>query len=834
MKDNSTIKVIIAAGGSGGHIFPAIALARRLRERQRNCDILFVGSNKALDRRVFEKEGFAFRLLSTNKLPYRPSLAFIPFAALLFRDLLRSVFTVLSYRPHVAVGFGGYLSSPVAIASRLFGVPVLVHEQNVVPGRANRSLFRMADVIAVSFGGTVDRLGPDAKKAVLTGNPIRPELFSHDRQRALKAFGLAEGRFTVLVIGGSQGSRRLNEVFSAAFAGLDGRIKAALQVIHITGAKDYERTLDTYKGSGVEHRVYSFIDRIEEAYSASDLAVTRSGSSALFELAFFGKPVIAVPYPFALSHQEENGRVFEKAGAALMIKERDLSDLLVKEAITGLLNDKVRLNAMGEASRRLGCPEASDVLASQVLRLAKRSRRLLEKKRIHFVGVGGIGMSGIALVLARMGYKISGSDAKLNDITKKIEEQGVKVFEGHKRSNVGPQTELVVYSSSITGDNPEFAEALDRNLFIAQRAEMLAELFNRKDGIAISGTHGKTTTTSLVSVMLEKCGLDPTAIIGGEIDLFKGNAKLGRGRYFVAEADESDASFLHLNPLHSVITNVELEHLDYYKTLDDVLSSYAAFAHNTRPGGAVYYCEADANAGNALARYAGRKESFGFSESADIHPVDLTMSEFSTAFGCVYKGRRLGRAELRIPGRHNVLNALACLLVGLNLGLGFDEAAAAIKDFTGTKRRFHLRANTGGIMLIDDYAHHPTEIRAVLDACRNWKEKRVIAIFQPHRYTRTLFMADDFGRCFAGVDKLILTDIYAASEAPIEGVSVRSIYDRVRDNGVEDVVMMNKNDIADYVMGIKKAGDMIVVLGAGDIKNVADELSDRLNGVKAA
>ena len=831
MKDNSTIKVMIAAGGSGGHIFPAIALARRLRERQRNCDILFVGSNKALDRRVFEKEGFAFRLLSTNKLPYRPSLALIPFAALLFWDLLRSFFMLLSFRPHVTVGFGGYLSSPVSIMSRLFRVPVLIHEQNVIPGRANRLFFRMADVIAVSFGETIDRLGRDAKKAVVTGNPIRPELFSHDRQRALKAFGLAEGKFTVLVIGGSQGSRRLNEVFSAAFAELDGRIKAALQVIHITGAKDYERTFDTYKASGVEHRVYSFIDRIEEAYSAADLAVTRSGSSALFELAFFGKPVIAVPYPFAMSHQEENGRVFEKAGAALMIKEKELSARLIKETITGLINDKARLSAMGEASRRLGFPESSDVLASHVLRLAKRSRRLLDKRHIHFVGVGGIGMSGIALVLAQMGYKISGSDAKLNNITKKIEEKGGKVFEGHKSSNVGPQTELIVYSSSITHDNPEFLEAQERNLLIAQRAEMLAALFNRKDGIAVSGTHGKTTTTSLLSVMLEKCGLDPTAIIGGEIDLFNGNAKLGNGRYFVAEADESDASFLHLNPFCSVITNVELEHLDYYKTLDDVLSSYAAFAHNTKPGGAVYYYEADSNAKKALARYAGRKESFGFSAPADIYPVDMTMSEFSTSFGCVYKGKQLGRVELQIPGRHNVLNALACLLVGLNLGLGFNEAAAAIKDFNGTKRRFHLRANVGGIMLIDDYAHHPTEIRAVLDACRNWKDRRVIAIFQPHRYTRTLFLADDFGRCFAGVDKLILTDIYAASEAPIEGVSVRNIYDRVKNNGLEDVVMMKKNDIADYVMDIKKAGDMIVVLGAGDIKNVADELSDRLNGV---
>lgn len=452
-----------------------------------------------------------------------------------------------------------------------------------------------------------------------------------------------------------------------------------------------------------------------------------------------------------------------------------------------------------------------------------------KKKNIHFVGVGGIGMSGIAQILLEMGHNVSGSDIEKSHITERLEAMGGKMFAGHRASNLPGSLDILVYSSSITEDNPEMKEGLRRKAGIMHRARMLGEIFNRKRGIAVSGTHGKTTTTSLISVMLENARLGPTAIIGGEVSQFNGNAKLGVGPYAVAEADESDGSFVYLKPLYAVITNMEMEHLDHFKSLEHIHASYRAFIDNIKAGGTVFYNTDDMNTRIAMKGFRKAREGFGFSKNADMYPIGIKMEGFNTSFRCVYKNKVLGSVNLSIPGRHNILNAMAAILVGLKIGIAFKEIARSIKDFDGAKRRFQLRADAGGVMLIDDYAHHPTEIRAVLDACRNWKPKRVVAIFQPHRFSRTKFLADEFGRCFKGVDKLILTDIYAASEKAIKGVSIMNVYDKAKENGVSDITVLKKEAIPEHVMRIKRSGDMILVLGAGDIKNVADRLSDMLN-----
>lgn len=454
--------------------------------------------------------------------------------------------------------------------------------------------------------------------------------------------------------------------------------------------------------------------------------------------------------------------------------------------------------------------------------------KINKDKRIHFVGIGGIGMSGIARVLLEMGYKVSGSDLETNDLTRRIEVLGGSVFEGHSASNLSADVGCLVYSTSIAHQNPEVAEAARRGIPIIHRAEILSEIFNAKSGIAVTGTHGKTTTTSFISVILKKTGLDPTVVIGGEVAHFDGNSSCGSGGHFVAEADESDGSFIHLRPLYAVLTNLEPEHLDHYESLDDIKISFRKFIDNVREEGTVVYCRDDMNVRHVLDGYKGRTLCYGFSEDADIYPADIQMTGFNTVYKCVYRNRTLGTVRLKIPGRHNILNSLAAILVSLDLGLEFKKITQAVRAFSGAKRRFQLRTEANGIMLIDDYAHHPTEIRAVLDACRNWPDRRVITIFQPHRYTRTKYLADEFGVCFKGTDKLILTDIYPASEAPIEGVSIKTIYDRVRASGLTDVNIVAKEEIADYVMKLAAKGDIVLVLGAGNIKKVADELSERL------
>jgi len=469
---------------------------------------------------------------------------------------------------------------------------------------------------------------------------------------------------------------------------------------------------------------------------------------------------------------------------------------------------------------------------------------LSDKKNVHFVGIGGIGMSALAQVLLEMDYEVSGSDIETSGITKRLVESGGRIYEGHSASNLPKDADLLVYSSSISKENPELVEAKRRGIKIVHRSDVLGGLFNGKLGIAITGTHGKTTTTSLISVMLKSSGLDPTIIVGGEVASLNGNARLGKGTHVVAEADESDSSFLRLKPFYAVVTNVEMEHIDHFHTLMLVKKAYGAFIGNIKKRGVLFYNYDDQNLqsvihscrGGLNLPYSSRKikfRSFGFSDKADIYPSNIKMDGFRTSFDCIRRGKPLGRINLRIPGRHNIMNAMAAVSVGLELGINFKKIAGSLAKFEGTKRRFQLRADSGGVMLIDDYAHHPTEIRAVLDASRGLKRKRTIVIFQPHRYTRTKFLADEFGRCFGGADKLILTDIYAASEEPIKGVSIDMIRDRVIANGIDDVVVLKKEMIAGHVIDQKRPGDMIIVMGAGDIKKVADELCEKLKETSA-
>lgn len=359
------MKVLIAAGGSGGHIFPAIALKRALAARG-SCEIKFVGSDKAIDRRIFEKEGVSFSLLSANKLPYRMSPSIVLFFIGLFLDLIRALWITALYRPTRCVGFGGYVSFPVVLSAKLLRVPTVVHEQNVVPGRANKLLFKFADKVALSFEDTMSHIpADDRNKFSVTGNPIRTGDLKADKAEALKSFGLDVSKFTMLVIGGSQGAHALNESFVQSISLMERTARAGLQIIHLTGVKDYEWAVLEYgkMGPDLVARAYSFIDRIDDAYSAADLIVTRAGSSALFEIAHFGKAMIVVPYPYAMSHQLDNARAFSSRLGAVMIEEKDLSASFFKDTIEAFLKDRAKLDALGRAAKALSAPHASDSLA---------------------------------------------------------------------------------------------------------------------------------------------------------------------------------------------------------------------------------------------------------------------------------------------------------------------------------------------------------------------------------------------------------------------------------------------------------------------------------------
>ncbi len=434
-------------------------------------------------------------------------------------------------------------------------------------------------------------------------------------------------------------------------------------------------------------------------------------------------------------------------------------------------------------------------------------------------------MSGIAEVLLNLGFIVTGSDLRKTDTTARLEELGAQIFYGHRPENV-QDVHVVVVSSAVRPDNPEVQEAKLRLVPVIQRAEMLAELMRMKYSVAVAGAHGKTTTTSLVASILRKAGLDPTCVIGGRLNSLGTNAKLGSSQYLVAEADESDGTFLILFPTVAVVTNIDLEHLDFYGGMKEIKAAFLTFVNKVPFFGLVILCVDNENLASLIPSLKRRYVTYGLSEKADLRAVNLRHEGFNTRFSVLDKGRPLGEVNLSTPGVHNVVNALAAIAVGMELDIDFKTMREALEQFSGIHRRLELKWNNE-IKLIDDYGHHPTEIRATLSAIRSMWKGRTIVAFQPHRYTRTKALLDEFVRSFGDADVLIVTEIYAASEERIDEVSGRLFADRVRSGGHRNVQFLATiEEVVRAVADQARPGDMVVTLGAGDIYKVGEELTE--------
>ena len=454
-------------------------------------------------------------------------------------------------------------------------------------------------------------------------------------------------------------------------------------------------------------------------------------------------------------------------------------------------------------------------------------------QHIHFVGIGGIGMSGIAEVLANLNFRVSGSDVKKSEVTAHLEELGVEVTEGHAAENVG-DAHVVVRSTAVRDDNPEILEARRRSIPVIPRAEMLAELMRMKPHtVAVAGSHGKTTTTSMVATVLGIAGLDPTFVIGGIVRTYRANARLGKSQLMVVEADESDRSFLMLTPTIAVVTNIDREHMDYYHDMEDVRRCFADFVNKVPFYGAAVLCLDDPHVQAVIPKVERRRLTYGMSAQADISAHDIN---YDHSFGCTFSVLRgvdvLGKITLRVPGKHNVYNSLAAIAVGLELDVPFDTIAHGLSEFSGADRRFQFKGEEAGVTVVDDYGHHPTEVKATLAAARiGAPNRRIVVLFQPHRYTRTNDLMDEFASAFNNADVLFVSDIYAASEQPIEGVNAEVLTGRIKSYG-------HKN--AEYIGAIENApvalrenvreGDLVITLGAGSVYRVGDQLLALLRG----
>ncbi len=449
-------------------------------------------------------------------------------------------------------------------------------------------------------------------------------------------------------------------------------------------------------------------------------------------------------------------------------------------------------------------------------------------RHIHFVGIGGIGMSGIAEVLLSLGenFLVTGSDLKRSAITDRLESIGAKVYEGHRADNAAG-ADVLVCSSAVRDDNPEVIAARQRQIPVIPRAEMLAELMRLyRHGIAVAGTHGKTTTTSMIAHLMTKTEFDPAVVVGGRVASLGSNARLGRGQYIVVEADESDGSLLLLTPTIGVLTNIDADHLDHFKGgIEEIKECFVKFANSVPFYGAIVLCLDDQNVQAIIPHITRRTISYGLAAQADISAWNIQLdTSFGSEFTVRSFGKEMGRMKLSVPGLHNVYNALAAVAVGLDLNVKFEEVAAALEEFHGAERRFQIKGEKSDVMVVDDYGHHPTEIKATLAAART-SGRRVVALFQPHRYTRTHDLMDDFARSFYGADVLFVADIYAASEDPIEGVNSRVLVEQIERFGHRHVEYIGAlSGAAAKLKEIVQPHDLVLTLGAGNVYQAGDEL----------
>ncbi|MDD4084623.1 MAG: UDP-N-acetylmuramate--L-alanine ligase [Acidaminococcaceae bacterium] len=450
-------------------------------------------------------------------------------------------------------------------------------------------------------------------------------------------------------------------------------------------------------------------------------------------------------------------------------------------------------------------------------------------KRIHFIGIGGVGMSAIAYVLLKRGFIVSGSDAASGQIAAMLSKEGAMVYIGHASCQV-EGADAVVVSTAINADNPELEEAQKRKIPVLHRSDVLAALINAEKGVAVAGAHGKTTTSSMLACICSESGIKPTAIIGGIVASLGGNAVNGSGQVLVAEADESDGSFLKFHPHIAVVTNIENDHLDHYGNEENIYKAFAEFLDNVVEGGKAVLCFDNAK----VRRLAGETRTTVLSYAIDCGEAEclaknITYGPQGTSYDFFRRDERLARVELIVPGRHNVLNSLGALVAALELGIGLDKAIATLKRFTGAKRRFETKGKIAGIWVVDDYAHHPTEIKATLSAAKQTKPGRLICVFQPHRYTRTQLLIEEFTGAFEECDELILTEIYAAGEKPIQGVCGSGLCEEVIRKTAKKACFIPKlEDIGEYLLKNVKDGDLVITVGAGNIYTVGEQLVNQL------
>lgn len=959
--------VLLAGGGTAGHVNPLLAVAEELRSRDPELRVVALGTAEGLEARLVPERGIELLLVPKVPLPRRPTADWFRLPRLLRSAVESAGHAIDEIGAQVVVGFGGYVSTPAYLAARARAVPVVVHEQNARPGLANRLGSRGAAAVAITFPGT--RL----PRAQVTGLPLRPEIAGllaeraadpeGVRRRAAAELGFEPDRVTLLVTGGSLGAVSVNTAVAAQAREV---LATGAQVLHLTGAGKAESVRAAVRGvPGAErYHVREYLGEMEQALALADLVLCRAGAGTVSELAALGLPAVYVPLPVGNGEQRLNAQPVVAEGGGLLVADEDLSPGWIAEHLLPLLAPEAAEEraAMGAAAATVGVPDAAgrvadivlDLVDAEVLAAEQRAAEaasaaeaaaeaaaasgadgaaddldaaddsapteaaageieaasdeaasdasdtaqhdapgedrpvpasdaidaaeasepvtaalpaaavgatpaadggervafvpgsapvaLADLGRVHLIGVGGAGMSAVAGLLLARGLTVSGSDAAEGPALDGLREAGVRVHVGHDASHV-EQVDTLVVSSAIRATNPELVRARERGLRVLHRSEALAALMSDRIGIAVAGAHGKTTTSAMTATALAAVGredtvLDPSFAIGGTVRTDDGPVpgyRAGAGDVFVAEADESDGSFLAYAPAVGVVTNVEPDHLDHYGTREAFEAAFEAFADRVLDGGALVACADDPGAARLVAavderltRRGVRVLTYGTQDPAEGRPVDLLLGTVRAVDGTwrVPLTSRLPELPdldlvLAVPGDHNAANAAAALLAGWAVGADPEALARGLAEFRGTGRRFEDRGTADGVRVVDDYAHHPTEVAALLRTARTLVgDGRVLVLFQPHLFSRTRTFAVEFGQALDLADHVVVTDVYAAREDPDPSTTGGTIVAEVPTPGRAEHVG-DRHEAALAIARAARPGDLLLTVGAGDVTALA-------------
>ena len=815
--------IVITGGGTGGHIYPALALIQTLNEKWPEIKINFIGAISGIEKDLCEKAGVNYEGISCMKIRRRLSIENLLVIPTLIMGIKQASRLLNKYDPELVIGMGGYVTAPVILAALMKKKRCILHEQNSIPGLTNRWLAKRVERIITTYPSAHTALSN--QNIFPAGIPIRREALAKNYPVDYKKFGLKPDIFTILIFGGSGGAKRLNEITVETFRLLEK--DQEVQGLLLTGKRDYQYILS--KNPTGNLKCMEHLGEMGRAYKIANLVVARGGAVSIAEITANGLPSILVPFPYATGdHQRLNILPLFESGGCKMELDKNLTAEKLAYMITELKENPSSLEEIARASAKWSKPNVNETGNRSFVGMI---RNIFEKyKQIHFIGIGGIGMSALAQICHRCGMNVTGSDIKENNITTKLEEMGINISLKHDASNLGT-TEAVVFSSAINGNNPELKTAKEKNIAIFHRSEVLEEIICKYKSIAVSGTHGKTTVSAMIAWTLYVGGMDPTSIIGGYVEGLGGNARIGDGEWLVAEADESDGSFLNLYPNIIVITNIELDHVDYYKNSSQVEEVFEKFlSENLLDGWAVLYRD-DPRVVQIAKDCDKNIRWYGTHNKAYYRLVEYTPgTEYSKAT-IAKNGKLWGKIKLKIPGRTNAINSLAALATGDILGLEFDVMAKAIESFTGVQRRQEFKGSVNDITVIDDYAHHPTEIQLTLEALRERHAGRQVVIFQPHRYSRTMQMAEEFAGALKQADVVVITDVYSAGEKVIEGVSGRNIFDYGKDKK-NWFYMADEKTILKEFPSLLKPGDVVITMGAGDINKWGEKLLEKLRKEK--